>query len=169
MPVTIAVVVPWHLEVINPHLLSTALGSQLLYGVTSSSVITCPTFSAGLQKKATTEQNGTSITFTNVFLRVLANECNLWAFLQNITLWWLVWSHLISCFLQDHFSEPFWSLLVLHAKQTQVFPLCSGWTIIFSRFLRDTLAVNLSQTLSLCQDVKLHVWEWPHVYELLFN
>ena len=66
---------------------------------------------------------------------------------------------LVGCFLQDNFSEPFWSLLILHAKQIQAFPLYSVWTIIFSRFLRDTLAVNLSQTLSLCQDVELHLWE----------
>lgn len=51
-----------------------------------------------------------------------------------------------------------WPLLVLCPRETQAFPLCSMWTIIFFRFLWATLAVTLSYFLSLCW-VLSSVWE----------
>lgn len=169
MQVTTAILVPWLLEIKNSHLFSIALGSQLLYCYNIKLCDHCPTISSGLQKKATIEQNSASILLTNVFLMALVNGCVLWAFLLNIILWWVVWSHIIIySYLQNHFSEPFWLLLVLCAKQTQAFPLCSVWTILFPRFLRDTPAVNLSHTLSFRQGV---TWlrKCRQVYEFLFN
>lgn len=136
-------------------------GPTVSIAIKLSSVSTSPNISPGPQKKATTEQNGASVPFISVFLMALVK----WMYPVGILVsYWVVWSHIIQVysFLQGHFSELFWPLLLLCATVTQACSVCLVWTIVISRLLRATLAMNLTHSLGLCWGVIPHVWEHAH-------